>query len=207
MLNGRSMAVVVQILIAIVEDISSLSSASLLYVDADHSQESQQFIELQDRKKQYKKITNYLANEYDDRLRCTEADFVLVNGNHYPASRQIVIIDPDKRDSLHRRKDQLDNISAIICEHTSNEIYDFVLDRMNDKTKVFNSRQEFLDWFQTETIEVIPPLKMLVLAGGMSSRMGAIKPRLSYHEGKEQVQLLLDISKNLGLEANGKCCC
>ena len=55
-------------------------------------------------------------NDYDDRLFGSDYDLALVNGNHYPAARQPVYVDPAKAGTLERRRRQLTDVGAVILD-------------------------------------------------------------------------------------------
>lgn len=184
-----------------VEGVSSRLSKkyAITYVDADHKVEDNT-TNLQIAKKQFGQSTPIPWNEYDDRLQTWHTDAVLVNGNHYPAEKQIVFIDAKKKDSLQRRIEQFTNIDAIIKKDNT-PIYDFLLDKINDSTLVILDHEiEKLDVLFSEYIEANKPrIKALILAGGKSQRMGEDKSQIEYH-GKPQEIFTADICKKLGLE-------
>ena len=175
------------------------SRYKLTYVDADHNVEIAK-TELQVGKKQYVQSTPIPWNEYDDRLQPWHTDAVIVNGNHYPAERQIVIIDSKKKDSLQRRVEQLTQIDAVILFDGS-PIYDFVKEKMNDSTIVVEESEiEKIDAIIAKQIKRnTAPLKALILAGGKSKRMGEDKSQIDYH-GKPQEIYAADICNGLGIE-------
>lgn len=171
----------------------------LTYVDADHHVE-QEKTKFQIGKKQFLQSTALTWNEYDDRLQSWHTDAVFVNGNHYPAKRQIVFIDPKKKESLQRRVAQLTQVDAII-HLDETPIFDFVKEKMDDNTLVIQSNHwQFLDDMIASHIDRNRAnLKALILAGGKSKRMGEDKSQINYH-GKPQEIFVADICQELGLE-------
>lgn len=179
---------------------SRLSSQyQLTYVDADHHVEGLK-TEFQIGKKQFSQSSPLPWNEYDDRLQSWHTDAVVVNGNHYPADRQIVFIDAKKKDSLYRRVAQLTQIDLIV-KIDDTPIYDFVQEKITDTTLV-------IDIDDTEQIDALiinqieknkATLKALILAGGKSKRMGEDKSQIDYY-GKTQEIYIADICAELGLE-------
>ena len=175
------------------------SQYRLTYVDADHNVEDAK-TEMQIAKKQFLQSTPIPWNEYDDRLQTWHSDAAIVNGNHYPADRQIVIIDANKKNSLQRRVEQLTQIDAVILLDET-PIYDFVKEKMNAATLVISDGEiEKIDALIITQIEKnIAPLKALILAGGKSKRMGEDKSQIQYHDKPQEI-FTADICAELGLE-------
>jgi len=179
-----------------------LNSVSLVYVDADHGDE-QKDTHYHIGKKQFSTRKTQEWSHFDDRLNSIDADAAIINGNHYPAKKQIIIIDDKKKDSLHRRVDQLTDIDIVIVNESEEEIFDFVKDKMNENTQVFLSTQktELIDHLNNAIQESKPPLRALILAGGKSQRMGFDKSQITYHGDVSQEIHLQDLFKNIGVEA------
>jgi molybdopterin-guanine dinucleotide biosynthesis protein A len=178
-----------------------LSQYSFLYVDADHG-DPQSGMHRQIGKKQYSTNTAQEWNDYDDRLNRYMVDAAFINGNHYPASRQIVIINPNKEESLKRRVDQLDNLSIVVVQEDECEIFDFVKEKMSSDTLVFR-HEEMEDIIRSiaQSIEVNKPeLKAAILVGGKSQRMGMDKSKIIYHDGISQEDYLYQLLSKKGIE-------
>lgn len=175
----------------------------LLFVDAEHS-EKRANTNLQIHEKQFDISAGTIWNKYDDKLQHFASDAAFVNGNHYPASRQIVFLDPKKRDSLKRREAQLTNIQVIIKEDAEQAIFDFIQDKITLETHIFTkSESSSLHLFLHAQITAAkPPLKALVLAGGKSVRMGKDKSQLVYHAGQKQEIYVARLCQDLGLETH-----
>ncbi len=173
----------------------------LTYVDADHG-DSVKDTSLQVGKKQYKQNHIFEANSFDDKLNLALSQAVFINGNHYPGQRQIVIINPEKKDSLYRRVEQLDNIELVIKEDEDSEIYDFVQAKMTEDSLVLlqNQTKEIFDFFGQGIVNAKAPLKALILAGGKSTRMKEDKSKLKYHNQTTQEEHLARMCQNLGVE-------
>lgn len=173
----------------------------LSYVDADHSDSAKNTL-LQVGKKKYSQDHVVTTNSFDDKFNLAASQAIFVNGNHYPASRQIVFINPKKRDSLHRRVDQLDAIAMVILPDATTEIYDFVAQKMKDNTIVLRLDEEerIFNYLEEEIKNQNPSLKALILAGGKSSRMKEDKSQLKYHNQTTQEEYLAQMCKNIGLE-------
>lgn len=121
----------------------------------------------------------------------SDLDLLLINGNHYVGSKQIVFINEKKRDSLNRKLKRLTDVRAIIIEQDKNEIYPFVLDHIgpNHKAAILKiSEIEKLTNLITEDFDNNKAiLNGLILAGGKSTRMGEDKALIKYH-GIPQVE-------------------
>ena len=114
---------------------------------------------------------------------------VLVNGNHFRARQQVVIVDPRK--PLAKKLDRLTDVRlilltegqaelpAVLLEHLSAAPLPPVLN-LNDTGKIAAFIKH---WYQV----AVPVLRGLVLAGGRSERMQTDKGALHYH-GLDQRQ-------------------
>jgi molybdopterin-guanine dinucleotide biosynthesis protein A len=176
----------------------ALKPCRLAYVDADHSQ-NQGVFHLQIGKKNFLIPDEVPWNKYDDSIQSQSYDAVIVNGNHYPATKQIVIIDPKKKESLNKRKDQLTNIIAVV-KPDGEEIYDFVKDKMTGNTLILkeNDHASIAEIITESISSNLPPIKALVLAGGKSLRMGEDKSNIIYHKKPQQIHIA-ELCNQLGL--------
>ena len=170
-----------------------------VFIDADHHESSDGF-EARDEKFVIEKNYHSLINEHDHRSFYNEADFILINGNHYPATRQIVVIDSEKIESLRRRLDQISHVDLVLTKGDE-EVFDFIRPKLNEQTRVLHiaNEAEYAKVFSDLVKETTPPLKALILAGGMSSRMGKDKSQLNFH-GRPQEFHLAQMCADLGLE-------
>jgi molybdopterin-guanine dinucleotide biosynthesis protein A len=117
------------------------------------------------------------------------ADLVLVNGNHFRARQQIVLIDPRK--SLAHKLEKLTDVRAFVLADGVTEVPDYLLAHLPNAAQL--PRFALADtaslaawvgqWLQARQA----PLRGLVLAGGLSQRMQTDKGRLRYGaQGREQ---------------------
>lgn len=165
------------------------------YVDADHQQvhgeENQHlasgaFIELTD-KIQFNRIDRSGERTlFQQRTWLNDADIVLVNGNHFPASRQIVLIDPRKEASLQKRLEQLSQVDLILLSEGQQAPFEFLQARLATQAKApvvcsLNETEKIAGFIRAHLQATTPPLLGLVLAGGKSQRMGQDKGAIDYH--------------------------
>ena len=138
-----------------------------------------------------------------------DMDLVLVNGNHFVAKRQILILDERKYDSLQRKMDRLSNVRLVLTTPEVDQIPDFLLEAIDglDQAPKFSIDQidsigRFIqDDFHTNT----PRLKGLVLAGGKSQRMGSDKGSLVYHNDLPQRNYMYQLVGSLTEEVYLSC--
>ena len=113
-----------------------------------------------------------------------QLDLVLMNGNYFVGDKQIVIINEKKKESLSNKTDRLTQIKMILIERSSDVIYDFILEKIEDEKslKIFRLKEveKIAAAILTNFEENIPPLYGLILSGGKSMRMGEDKGALDY---------------------------
>lgn len=122
-------------------------------------------------------------------------DAVLVNGNHFEAKKQIVLIDPCKEASLQKKLDRLKDVACIVLTDESTNVYPFLQEHLrNQLPPVFKLEQEaaIARFLQENLQQAQAPLYGLVLAGGRSTRMGQDKSLINYH-GKAQREYMADL--------------
>ena len=135
-------------------------------------------------------------DKFQYRWWCNEADVVLVNGNHFPAARQIVVIDPKKEASLKKRLSQLTDVQLILLADDVQEIFPFLREHLEDVANIpvlrLSDTARIAEWLGEQLALARPPLYGLVLAGGRSRRMGRDKGLINYH-GKPQREYSADL--------------
>jgi molybdopterin-guanine dinucleotide biosynthesis protein A len=174
------------------------SSWSLAYIDADHKASELPDIHpiAQGGQAVYTDKINYHQLEfqgtydsYDYRRLFNEKDLVLVNGNHFKAERQIVVIDPRKEESLSRKIDRLTQVDLLLFANEMNSVPEFLQTHLPEWRELprfsLQDRSGISEWLKSEMETAIPPVYGLLLAGGESRRMGKDKGLLNYH-GKPQ---------------------
>ena len=174
----------------------------LTYVDADHHREALD-ANIRIAEKIVYRSSCPKWNEYDDKVGFIHADVVFVNGNHYPASKQIVIIDPDKEGSLLRRIDQLTDIDLILLRNADDKPFDFLEGKIKNGTPVLmlEDVKGIAKHMENGIKSCQPTLKALILAGGESKRMKTDKSGIAYYNKVSHPIYLANLCKKLGLEA------
>ncbi|NUQ22904.1 MAG: NTP transferase domain-containing protein [Saprospiraceae bacterium] len=185
------------------------ASCQVAYVDADHK-EDQNHYDLHDNiisegaaLHYTDKITHarfdygHPPNGYQRRTLMNACDIVLVNGNHFPATRQIVVIDPKKEQSLHKKLDRLTQVDIILLTESGQEIYPFLQAHLGGQVQhipilQISDTQSIASELQKKWRQMTPPIYGLVLAGGKSQRMGEDKGAMVYHR-KTQREHVADL--------------
>lgn len=182
----------------LIEDLSP--KYKVAFVDADHSNsqdtQSNEVIKLQD-KITYFALTKPHMSEFERRSLLNEADIILVNGNHFQAEKQIVLIDPRKELSLKKKENQLKEVIGLINVGES-KVYDWL--KINTPTvKSIENIKEICGLVEDNLKKT--PLKALILIGGKSSRMGQNKSEIVYNGGLSQKDYLFKmLNDDVGIE-------
>ncbi|HET9502449.1 MAG TPA: NTP transferase domain-containing protein [Hymenobacter sp.] len=114
---------------------------------------------------------------------------VLVNGNHFRARHQIVLIDPRK--TLAHKLDKLTDVQAFVFAEGVTQLPDYLQAHLPHHAQLpqfaLADVAGLAAWVQQWLVRHQAPLRGLVLAGGLSQRMQTDKGRLRYGpEGREQ---------------------
>lgn len=181
--------------------VSALTPYRVTYVDADHG-DSTHGVSHQVGKKQYHLTASTTWSIYDDKLQLWQSDAVLVNGNHYPAQRQIIVLNEAKKESLRRRIEQLTDVDIVITTASCTVPFDFLTENLLAAATVFHESDmdKIAQYLRATIVACTPPLKALILAGGKSQRMGTDKAALQYHDGISQQKYIADMCSDLGLD-------
>lgn len=187
------------------------SSYRVAYVDADHS--------TTDTKDTGAVVPNHLVytdkidfhrfdlhrnlNSFQYRQWFNDQDLVLVNGNHFQADRQLVIIDPRKFESLQGKLDRLSRVTGFVRTSAEQEIPSFLREHLPYWQELpvwsLDKPEAIAGYFRRELQAGVAPINGLVLAGGRSIRMGQDKGLLSYH-GLPQREHLYRLMEKLGMQ-------
>ena len=139
-------------------------------------------------------------NQFQFRQVFNDTDMILVNGNHYEAKCQVVVIDESKKASLKKRLSQLTNVELILLTDKADDVFDFIKEALPswDQLPVYklNETAKIIEFFKNKLQKEKPLLNGLVLAGGKSARMGYDKGLIDWN-GKEQQYYLADLLKNI----------
>ena len=145
---------------------------------------------------------NYNTTSTPFRLRqqFSEADLVLINGNHQQAKSQVVIIYHAKASSLQKRLAQLTNVELILLAENAPDVFDFMKESIPNWENIpicrLDESDKIIAFFENKILLSKPLLNGLVLAGGKSVRMGFDKGSVSWF-GKEQRYHVADMLRPL----------
>lgn len=187
----------------------SLAPAHVVYADANHNPtNASEFLPRWTDNQHAVSFDQHACGGIIDRhITLSQADLVIVNGNHFEAAHQIVFCDPDKEASLKKRAAQLSHVVAIVTTNRCQTVPEYIKELLpnHGNIPVFNDQNigDLLTLVRKKLIAV-PPLKALIMAGGKSVRMGKDKTHIDYH-GKPQFAHIYEICQELGLEPYVSC--
>lgn len=126
---------------------------------------------------------NISGYSFDRHFLYHSLDVLLINGNHFKASAQLIIADDKKRDSLERHVDRLSAVEAVYLPEGRDTVPDWLKNLIpEDQTyTILHDTLELTEWFGAFLRLKQPVLHGLVLSGGKSVRMGEDKSLLNYH--------------------------
>lgn len=178
---------------------------SIAYVDADHksaddstltgtSLDHGNELEYVDKINFHRFDTRSAMNPWLFRPYFNDQELVIVNGNHFEASQQIVVI--DSRKSLEKKLHKLTNVVLILLPEGESIIPDYLHHHIENIDQIpnylINDLSQLTQWIDQQLKQSIAPLNGLVLAGGKSERMQKDKSQINYH-GKSQKTHMLDL--------------
>ncbi|UCE93619.1 MAG: NTP transferase domain-containing protein [Flavobacteriaceae bacterium] len=151
-----------------------------------------------------KTCSDFEKNPYKDKILFSDYDLVFINGNHYPGSKQILILDPEKEASILKRLDQINDIAFLINLNHGSRVFDFLKEKHPNieklKTYSIHDLENISSHVEKLIQDSIAPLCGLVLAGGKSERMGKDKGLLDYF-GKSQRLYSMEMLEKLDLKS------
>jgi molybdopterin-guanine dinucleotide biosynthesis protein A len=181
-----------------------LPQFKIALVDADHhAPENEYKTSLAYKDRITSRVLEFQQNfsQFQKRALFNEQDLVLVNGNHFKAKSQVVLIDPAK--PLDKKLDRLTDVKLILLRDDETKIPEYLETHFKSKNITITMGLKpiategyvsVLPFNQTELIATFikdllrankPKLNGLVLSGGKSLRMQADKGGINYH-GKSQ---------------------
>lgn len=160
-------------------------------------------------KQNYLQLDTSLKNpDFDYKIALQSHDLVLLNGNHHTGKKQIVFLDESKIESLERKSDKLTDIQAFITISSYNVVPTHIIDKNPGYKSIpvysENDISELASLIGEKSTENGPKLKALILAGGMSTRMGTDKGLIDYH-GQNQAEFLADLMSKYVSEVKISC--
>ncbi len=173
------------------------------YVDADHAGEHE--ADKKEASQHYTDKINFhrfdkngLLNTFQYRNIFNGEDAVLVNGNHFLAKQQILVIDPKKEKSLRKKLDRLTKVVMILFTKGITEVPDYLKEALSEQdlgnipVYSIDDISGVTNFLKSLLKDNLPTLNGLVLAGGKSRRMGRDKGKINYH-GKPQREYAFDL--------------
>lgn len=198
-----------QLAFALTEQLSD--TYKVAYVDADHKSADQEesegrdnhsamahgaHLEYTDKITFHRFDTKAKLDTYQYRQYFNEQDLVLVNGNHFKAKKQVVVIDPKKEQSLSKKLDRLTDVDLILLTESDQAIFPFLKESLDNWQDIPVLAMEDIagiaQFLKIKMEAAVPPLFGLVLAGGKSQRMGEDKGLINYH-GQIQREYMADL--------------
>lgn len=176
----------------LVNDITThLSPFKIAYIDASHDENVvvpvlNQFTFHHNQLNIQKNIQLNVFQQYRE---FAAFDMVFINGNHFHANKQIIILDKAKESSLLKRIDQITDICCLIQKDVNVPVFGFLKEKFPNIESIpvvdFKDIKKIREHLLIKIQQTIPVLNGLVLIGGKSERMGSDKSALIYY-GTEQ---------------------
>lgn len=132
----------------------------------------------------------------------------LVNGNHFEAERQLLVVDPERLPKLEKRMHQCKQVDALILKDSDTELPEFLKQHLPDWEQLprflLTDKDKLANWMLVQQRSSIPPLQGLILAGGHSRRMGFDKGQIVYHQ-QPQREHLYQLLTGMGISTKLSC--
>ncbi len=178
------------------------------YVDADHASADEEkstevtngieagaTVEYTDKINFHRFDTHEKLDTFQYRPQFYGTQGVLVNGNHFLAKKQIVVIDPKKEASLRKKLNRLTDVRLFLLTTGIQQMPTYLQEHIQNWAQIpvlrLEDRPAIAAILKEDIIAAKPSLKGLVLAGGKSQRMGTDKGLISYH-GKPQREYMAE---------------
>ena len=140
---------------------------------------------------------DYISTHF--RAFFNSCDLVLVNGNHFLAKSQIVIVNEQKKVSLEKKLERLTDVKIFILDNGVKDLFPFLKEHIKNYKDIplfpINDVNGIGKTIKKIIGDCSVPIKGLVLAGGNSTRMGHDKGAIKYH-GKAHREYLADLLNN-----------
>lgn len=131
---------------------------------------------------------NKLPDRFSRRALFNDCDLVLVNGNHFMAQHQVILLHPEK--SLEKKLDKLTDVKLAIAASADTPVPEYLQAILEGVPRItLDDTDGLADFFKETLSGSIPPLNGLVLAGGQSLRMGSDKGLLQYHAKPQRIHV------------------
>jgi molybdopterin-guanine dinucleotide biosynthesis protein A len=188
--------------------IHQLRGFKIAYVDADHKTDEEDVPQqIQDGatmvftdKIKFNRIDiNASLDKFQRNRLFNEYDLVLVNGNHFEAGLQIVVV--DDRKPLEKNLKKITNPVAILRGSEQTRLPEYLENHLGKELEIqplYNIAEveKVSDLIRDLLLLNVPRLNGLVLAGGKSERMGQDKGKIDYH-GMPQREYLYTMLEGL----------
>ncbi|MCG8306621.1 MAG: NTP transferase domain-containing protein [Cytophagales bacterium] len=170
-----------------------LGDFRLAYVDADHKTEEEDIpgqiksganVMYTDKIKFNRIDFSGPLNQYARNRLFNEHDLILVNGNHFEAAMQIVIV--DERKPLEKKLEKITGPIAILRKDKETRLPEYLEKHLGKELEIqpiynYDEVGKLADLIRDTLILNVPRINGLVLAGGKSERMGKDKGLIDYH--------------------------
>ncbi len=117
-----------------------------------------------------------------------DCDLIMVNGNHFTAAKQIIVIDDKK--PLEKKLDKLTDVQLILLKDTADGIPGYILKQVSNFPAIpifsFSNTEVIISHVEKIIQQQIPAVNGLVLSGGKSTRMGSDKGAIQYYDKSQR---------------------